>query len=68
MSNRPNLPRKRLYVFDSDDNHENARFVVVHTSLKEAKKWLWSDMDVRNCCYNEFIRFNAYWLKSCSCM
>jgi len=49
----------RLYVLDVDDY----RFAVVHTSLKEAKKWLWDDSDVRGYCDNEYVLFNPHWLK-----
>ena len=51
--------RKRCYVFDYDE----LRYAVVHTSLREAKKWLWADYDVRACCDSEYTQFNPYWLR-----
>jgi|6_EtaG_2_1085325.scaffolds.fasta_scaffold00831_18 endogenous inhibitor of DNA gyrase (YacG/DUF329 family) len=51
--------RKRLYVFDCDD----FRIAVVHSSLKEAKKWMWNDCDVRAYCDDEYVLFNPYWLR-----
>ena len=52
---------KRLYVFDPEDNgvDDPVRFAVVHTSLKEAKKWLWSDC--RDYC--DYLLFNPHWLR-----
>ena len=54
-----NFQRKRLYVFDSDD----VRFSVVHTTLREAKKILWQDDDVRDHCADEYILLTACWLR-----
>jgi len=52
--------RKRLYVFDCDD----FRIAVVHTSLKEAKRWMWNDCDVRAYCDEEYILLCPYWLRN----
>jgi hypothetical protein len=65
MSDRPNNPRKKLYVFDTEDDgfDDPARFAVVHTSLREARKWLWNDPDLREYCEHEWTNLNAYWLR-----
>jgi hypothetical protein len=60
------MGRKRLYVFDTEDDgfDDPGRFAVVHTSLREAKKWLWNDPDVKEYCEQDYINFNPYWLRS----
>lgn len=65
MSGRPKIPRKRLYVFDTEDDgfDDPCRFAVVHTSLREAKKWLWCDPDVKEYCEHEYVNFNPFWLR-----
>jgi endogenous inhibitor of DNA gyrase (YacG/DUF329 family) len=55
----------RLYVSDAEghDYGGPTRSAVVHTSLKEAKKWLWNDPDVNAYCDGEYINLRVYWLR-----
>ncbi len=57
--------KKRLYVFDTEDSgyDDPGRFAVVHKSLREAKKWLWGDLELRDYCDNEYVNLNAHWLR-----